>query len=71
MVSVGEGIGGGDDTESCWEVLIHKSSIAGGTMVEALRSSGSSPFSSLMIGFAGRLVRFIWTLDIRFNALQK
>ena len=71
IVSVGEGIGGGADTESCWDVLIHKPSIAGGTIVEALRSSGSSPFNSLMIGFAGRLVRFNWTLDIRFSALEK
>ena len=60
-----------DDTVSCEEVLIHKSSMAAGTIDEALRSFGSSTFNSSMTGFAGRLVRFNWTLDILFSALQK
>ena len=70
IVSVVDGVGGGDDTVSCEVELIHKSSMAGGTIVEARRSSGSSPFISSMTGLAGRLVRFNCTLDIRFKALE-
>ena len=65
-----DGDGSDDDTVRCEEVLIHNSSMAGGTIDEALRSLDSSPFTSSIIGFAGRLVRFNWTLDILFSALK-
>ena len=67
MVSVfDDGMDGGSDDDSvrCEEVLMHNSSMAGGTIEEALRSFDSSTFMSSIIGFAGRLVRFNWTLDI-------
>ena len=63
--------GGRDgDTVRCEEILIHNSSMARGTIEEALRSLDSSPFMSSIIGFTGRLVRFNWTLDILFSALK-